>query len=43
MTAFRIQHGPARVNFKKPLRFTYNGQGYDGFDGDTLGVGFARP
>lgn len=36
MSGFRFQHPHARVDFKAPLQFTYDGQTYHGFQGDTL-------
>ncbi|MBC2884295.1 sarcosine oxidase subunit alpha [Ochrobactrum sp. CM-21-5] len=35
MTDMRIQN-KGRVNRSKPVRFTFNGQNYNGFEGDTL-------
>ncbi len=32
----RIEHKHARVNFKRPLTFTFDGNTYSGFVGDTL-------
>ncbi len=36
MSSFRVQHANARVDFGKPLNFTFDGRRYDGFEGDTL-------
>ena len=36
MTSSRVQHANARVDFAKPLSFTFDGRSYSGFAGDTL-------
>jgi sarcosine oxidase, subunit alpha len=36
MSSFRVQHANARVDFGKPLRFTFDGRPYEGYAGDTL-------
>jgi sarcosine oxidase, subunit alpha len=35
MNAFRIK-GRGRVNATRPVRFTFDGQTFDGFEGDTV-------
>ena len=36
MTSFRVQHPNARVDFSKPISFTFDGALHRGFSGDTL-------
>lgn len=36
MTAFRIRHAAARVDFSTPLSFSFDARSYAGFKGDTL-------
>lgn len=36
MSTSRLQHADARIDFQAPLRFTFDGRSYDGFQGDTL-------
>ncbi len=36
MTSFRVQHPLARVDFNKPLSFSFDGARHSGFAGDTL-------
>ena len=36
MTTHRVAHPDARIDISKPLAFTFDGQAYDGFAGDTL-------
>lgn len=36
MSGFRVQHPHARVDFTAPLQFTFDGQSYYGYQGDTL-------
>ena len=35
MTAFRLPSG-GRIDRARPLRFTFDGRGFEGFEGDTL-------
>ncbi|MFT3730678.1 MAG: sarcosine oxidase subunit alpha family protein [Hyphomicrobium sp.] len=39
MTSYRVKHPEARVDFGRPLTFSFDGQSYDGFAGDTLASG----
>lgn len=36
MTSHRVKHANARVDFEKPLSFSFDGQSYRGYAGDTL-------
>ncbi|MGO4685909.1 sarcosine oxidase subunit alpha family protein [Hyphomicrobium sp. 2TAF46] len=36
MTSFRVRRPSARIDFAKPLSFSFDGQPYSGFAGDTL-------
>ena len=36
MTSFRVKHPHARVDFKKPISFSFDDERYSGFAGDTL-------
>ena len=36
MSTHRVRHAHARVNFDKPLQFSFDGRPYEGFEGDTL-------
>ena len=36
MTSFRVRRPGARIDFEKPLSFSFDGQPYSGFAGDTL-------
>ncbi|SFV32100.1 sarcosine oxidase subunit alpha family protein [Hyphomicrobium facile] len=36
MSSYRVRRPGARVDFDKPLTFSFDGQAYDGFAGDTL-------
>ncbi|MBN9248083.1 MAG: (2Fe-2S)-binding protein, partial [Hyphomicrobium sp.] len=36
MTSFRVRRPGARIDFEKPLSFSFDGQSYVGFAGDTL-------
>ena len=36
MTDFRVEHSNVRVNFGRPLSFSFDGQVYSGYAGDTL-------
>ena len=36
MTSFRVPHPGVRIDFDKPLSFSFDGQPYNGFAGDTL-------
>src|SRR5438128_2579702 len=36
MTSGRLRDGGARIDRSRPLRFTFDGESFDAFDGDTL-------
>ena len=36
MTGYRVRRSDARIDFEKPLSFSFDGQPYAGFAGDTL-------
>ena len=36
MTGYRVRRPSVRIDFDKPLSFSFDGQAYDGYAGDTL-------